>query len=124
MEEIRGPRQRSRGSGNRRGLREVYAKSGTKAAIAREIELRKQLGKRRYQDPSEIAYLYASTWATKSKPLPGWKGAAEKAGGLEPVKIVRALEQWHSDPRYIELLKDWACRSEGFLRLNKASNRL
>ena len=30
---------------------------------------------------------------------------AEKAGGLEPVKIVQALNQWHSDPRYIDLLK-------------------
>ena len=37
----------------------VYAKSGTKAAIAREIEMRKDLAKRRYQDPSQIAYLYA-----------------------------------------------------------------
>ena len=84
----------------------VYAKSGIKAALAREIELRKQLAKRRYQDPSEIAYLYALlgdkeqtfTWLDKAR--------AEKAGGLEPVKIVRALDQWHSDPRYVALLKD------------------
>jgi len=41
------------------GTAEVYAKSGTKAAIAREIELRKELAKRRYVDPTEIAYLYA-----------------------------------------------------------------
>jgi eukaryotic-like serine/threonine-protein kinase len=84
----------------------VYAKSGIKAALAREIELRKQLAKRRYQDPSEIAYLYALlgdkeqtfTWLDKAR--------AEKAGGLEPVKIVHALDQWHSDPRYVALLKD------------------
>jgi serine/threonine protein kinase len=84
----------------------VYAKSGFKPAFAREIELRKQLGKRRYQDPSEIAYLYAFlgdkeqcfTWLDKAR--------AERAGGLEPVKIVRALDPWHNDPRYIALLKD------------------
>ena len=83
----------------------VYAKSGFKAAIAREIELRKQLAKRRYQDPSEIAYLYgllgdkeqAFAWLDKAR--------AEKSGGLEPIKVVHALDQWHSDPRYIDLLK-------------------
>jgi hypothetical protein len=83
----------------------VYAKSGTKAAIAREIELRKQLAKRRYVDPSEIAYLYALL-GDKEQAF-AWldKARAEKSGGLEPVKIVRSLDQWHSDPRYIDLLK-------------------
>ena len=83
----------------------VYAKSGAKAAIAREIEMRKELGKRRYQDPSEIAYLYASL-GDKEQTF-AWldKARAEKSGGLEPVKIVRALDQWHSDPRYVDLLK-------------------
>ena len=83
----------------------VYAKSGIKAATAREIELKKQLAKRRYQDPSEIAYLYALL-GDKEQTF-AWldKARAEKAGGLEPVKIVRALDQWHSDPRYIDLLK-------------------
>ena len=83
----------------------VYAKSGIKAAVAREIEMRKELGKRRYQDPSEIAYLYAPL-GDKEQAF-AWldKARAEKSGGLEPVKIVRALDQWHSDPRYIDLLK-------------------
>jgi eukaryotic-like serine/threonine-protein kinase len=84
----------------------VYAKSGIKAAIAREIEMKKEVGKRRYQDPSEIAYLYAQL-GDKEQTF-AWldKARAERAGGLEPVKIVRALEPWHSDPRYIALLKD------------------
>jgi tetratricopeptide (TPR) repeat protein len=84
----------------------VYAKSGIKAAVAREIELRKQLGKRRYQDPVEIAYLYAQL-GDKEQSF-AWldKARAEKSGGLESVKIVRALEQWHSDPRFVALLKD------------------
>jgi eukaryotic-like serine/threonine-protein kinase len=83
----------------------VYAKSGIKAAIAREIEMRKELAKRRYQDPSEIAYLYAAL-GDKEQAF-AWldKARAEKSGGLESVKIVRALDQWHSDPRYIDLLK-------------------
>jgi eukaryotic-like serine/threonine-protein kinase len=84
----------------------VYARSGIKAAIAREIELKTQLGKRRYQDPAEIAYLYAQL-GDKEQTF-AWldKARAEKAGGLEAVKIVRPLEQWHSDPRYVALLKD------------------
>ena len=83
----------------------VYAKSGIKAAVTREIEMRKDLGKRRYQDPSEIAYLYASI-GDKEQAF-AWlsKAGAEKAGGLEPVKIVQSLNKWHSDPRYIDLLK-------------------
>jgi eukaryotic-like serine/threonine-protein kinase len=84
----------------------VYAKSGIKAAIAREIEMKKEVGKRRYQDPSEIAYLYAQL-GDKEQTF-AWldKARAERAGGLESVKIVRALEPWHSDSRYIALLKD------------------
>ena len=73
--------------------------------MVREIELRKQLAKRRYVDPAHVAYLYArlgdkeQTFAWLDKAL------AEKASGLEDVKIARDLDQWHSDPRYIELLK-------------------
>ena len=87
------------------GSAKVYAKSGIKPAIAREIEMRKDLAKRRYQDPSQIAYLYAQL-GDKEQTF-AWlsKAVAEKAGGLEPVKIVRALDQWHSDPRYVDLLK-------------------
>jgi tetratricopeptide (TPR) repeat protein len=83
----------------------VYAKSGIKAAIGREIELRKELGKRRYQDPSEIAYLYAALG--DSDQTFAWldKARAEKSSGLEPIKIVHPLDKWHTDPRYIELLK-------------------
>ena len=83
----------------------VYAKSGIKAAIAREIEMRKELGKRRYQDPAEIGYLYASI-GDKEQAF-AWldKARAEKSSGVEPVKIVKALDQWHNDPLYIDLLK-------------------
>ena len=83
----------------------VYAKSGAKAAIAREIELRKQLAKRIYVDPATIAYDYARL-GDKEQSFE-WldKAAAEKSSGLQPVKIVRPLQQWHSDPRYIDLLK-------------------
>ena len=83
----------------------VYAKSGIKAAVAREIELRKQLAKRRYEDPTGIAYLYAQL-GDKEQTF-AWleKARAEKAGGLEPVKAVHALDKWHSDPRYVDLLK-------------------
>ena len=67
--------------------------------------MRKELGKRRYQDPAEIAYLYASI-GDKEQAF-AWldKARAEKSSGVEPVKIVRALDQWHNDPRYIDLLK-------------------
>ncbi len=83
----------------------VYAKSGAKAAIAREIELRKQLAKRLYVDPAIIAYAYAQL-GDKEQTFE-WleKAAAEKSSGLQPIKIVHALDKWHGDPRYLDLLK-------------------
>ena len=83
----------------------VYAKSGLKASVEREIELRKQLAKHRYVDPAEIAYEYAFL-GDKEQSF-AWldKARAEKSGALENIKIIRPLEQWHSDPRYSALLK-------------------
>jgi serine/threonine protein kinase/Tfp pilus assembly protein PilF len=83
----------------------VYAKSGLKASVEREIELRKQLAKHRYVDPAEIAYEYAFL-GDKEQSF-AWldKARVEKSGALENIKIIRPLEQWHSDPRYSTLLK-------------------
>ena len=83
----------------------VYAKSGLKASVEREIELRRQLAKHRYVDPAEIAYEYAFL-GDKEQSF-AWldKARAEKSGALENIKIVHPLEQWHSDPRYSTLLK-------------------
>src|ERR1700756_535376 len=83
----------------------VYAKSGLKASVEREIELRKQLAKHRYVDPAEIAYAYAFL-GDKEQSF-AWldKARAEKSGALENIKIVHPLEQWHSDPRFSALLK-------------------
>jgi len=83
----------------------VYAQSGFKASVAREIELRKQLTRRRYVDPAEIAYEYA--YLGDKEQTFAWleKARAEKAGALESIKTLRPLEQWHSDPRYSDLLK-------------------
>jgi eukaryotic-like serine/threonine-protein kinase len=83
----------------------VYAKSGLKASVEREIELRKQLAKHRYVDPAEIAYAYAFL-GDKEQSF-AWldKARVEKSGALENIKIIRPLEQWHSDPRYSALLK-------------------
>jgi hypothetical protein len=36
------------------------------------------------------------------------KALADKAGGLEVVKIVPSLDPWRSDPRYLDLIKRMA----------------
>jgi serine/threonine protein kinase/Tfp pilus assembly protein PilF len=83
----------------------VYSRSGLKPAIAKSIELRKELAKRRYVDPADIAYSYAYL-GDKAQTF-AWldKAVAEKSGALEVIKVVRPLDPFRSDPRYIELLK-------------------
>ena len=83
----------------------VYSRSGFKASIAREIEMKKQLAKRQYVDPADIAFRYAEL-GDKEQTF-AWldKALAEKSGQLEFIKVFRPLDPWHSDPRYIELLK-------------------
>lgn len=83
----------------------VYAKSGIKASVERELELKKKLAQRRYVDPAEIAYDYA--FLGDKEQTFAWldKAQGEKSGQLENIKVVRELEQWHKDPRYVALLK-------------------
>ena len=83
----------------------VYSKSGLKPALLRQVELRKELAKHRYVDPTYIAYDYASL-GDKEQTF-AWldKAAAEKSGGLESIKIVASLDPWRKDPRYLDLLK-------------------
>jgi TolB-like protein/Tfp pilus assembly protein PilF len=83
----------------------VFAQSGMRASVQREIELKKELSKRRYVDPADIAYDYAIL-GDKEQTF-AWldKARAEKSGALENIKIVRSMEPLHSDPRYLDLLK-------------------
>jgi hypothetical protein len=83
----------------------VFAKSGMRASVQREIELKKELSKRRYVDPADIAYDYA--FLGDKEQTFAWldKARAEKSGALENIKIVRSMEPLHSDPRYLDLLK-------------------
>jgi serine/threonine protein kinase/TolB-like protein/Tfp pilus assembly protein PilF len=83
----------------------VYAKSGYRATLSRIIELRKQLTQRRYVDPTDIAYTYA-TLGDKDQAF-YWleKAYSKKAGGLQFIKVSKQMDPLRSDPRYIDLLK-------------------
>jgi eukaryotic-like serine/threonine-protein kinase len=83
----------------------VYSKSGLKPALLRRVEMRKQLATHRYVDPTDIAYDYA-VLGDKEQTF-AWldKAVAEKSGGLESIKVIPAMDRWHSDPRYLDLLK-------------------
>jgi tetratricopeptide (TPR) repeat protein len=89
----------------------VYAQSGYIPAMRRQLELKKQLAKRRYVDPTDIADLCA-VLGDKDQTF-AWldKAAAEKSAGMEALKVQRPLDEWHSDPRYLELLKRMGMRS-------------
>ena len=84
---------------------EVYAQSGFRAANAKDAELRERLAKRRYVDPGYIAFDYAVI-GNKEQAF-AWleKAYAEKAGSLQYLKTVHALDALRSDPRFVNLLK-------------------
>jgi len=83
----------------------VYARSGFRAANAKDAELRERLAKRRYVDPGVIAFDYAVI-GDKEQAF-AWleKAYAEKAGTLQYVKIAHPLDGLRSDPRYVNLLQ-------------------
>ena len=83
----------------------VYAKSGFRSAQIRNVELIKQLAQRRYVDPADIAY--ESAHLGDKEQVFFWleKAYSEKSGSLQFIKVVKPLEPFRSDPRYIDLLK-------------------
>jgi serine/threonine protein kinase/Tfp pilus assembly protein PilF len=83
----------------------TYAKSGFRAAVSRDIELRKQTAQRRNIDLGFIAYDYAAL-GDKDQTF-AWleKAYSEKAGSLGYIKVTKAMDPLRSDPRYIDLLK-------------------
>jgi TolB-like protein/Tfp pilus assembly protein PilF len=83
----------------------VYAKSGSRPAIGRMTELTKQLAQRRYVDPGWIAFDYAALGDKDQTFYWLEKAYSEKAESLQYVRVAKALDSFHSDPRYIDLLK-------------------
>jgi len=83
----------------------IYKKSGYKAALARRIQLHIELSKRRYVDPGTIGYDYAELGDKDQTFFWLDKALAEKAGSLNVLKSIQWMDAWHSDPRYIHLLK-------------------
>jgi eukaryotic-like serine/threonine-protein kinase len=83
----------------------AYAKSGFPAAVRRGIELKLQLAKRRYVDPAEIAFDYA-TIGEKDQAF-AWfeKSYAEKSDLLVWIKVNSQADSVRSDPRYAALLR-------------------
>jgi TolB-like protein/Tfp pilus assembly protein PilF len=83
----------------------VYAKSGSQASIGRVVELFKQLAQRRYVDPGSIAYDYAALGDKDQVFYWLEKGYSAKAESLQFIKVVRPMDPFRSDPRYLDLLK-------------------
>ena len=86
----------------------VYSKSGFKPAKLREIEMRRRLAKRRYVDSADMADACADLGDKEQTFIWLDKALADKAGGLEVVKIVPSLDPRRSDPRYLDLIKRMA----------------
>jgi TolB-like protein/Tfp pilus assembly protein PilF len=83
----------------------LYKVGGFRVAVSRIVELRKELAQRRYVDPSDIAYACALLGDKEQVFLWLEKAYAERAGGLQVIKVVRPMDPFRSDPRYVDLLK-------------------
>jgi eukaryotic-like serine/threonine-protein kinase len=83
----------------------AYAKGGYRAAVVRDIELRKQQAQRKYVDFGFIAYDYAAL-GDKDQTF-AWleKAYSEKAGSLGYIKVGKVMDPFRSDPRYLDLVK-------------------
>ena len=84
---------------------EAYAHSGLRAAMYKDIELRKELSQRRYVDPCFLAFDYAILGEKDQVFYWLEKAYADKSSLLLPIKVSHVLDPFHSDTRYIDLLK-------------------
>ncbi len=82
-----------------------YRKAKLKGACAALIEVLKNEKQAEYVSPNEIARYYGLMGDRDHTFEWLEKGYAERAGRMEYVKIEDYLEPFHSDPRYIDLLK-------------------
>ena len=82
-----------------------YRKAKLKGASAALIEELKNESQREYVSPYEIAVNYARMGDRDHTFEWLEKAYAERSGRMEYIKIEDSLEPFHSDPRYIDLLK-------------------
>ena len=82
-----------------------YRKAKLKGAYTALIELLKDESQKEYISPYEIAVDYAAMGDRDHTFEWLEKAYAERSGEMEYVKIVEFLQPFHSDPRYIDLLK-------------------
>ena len=82
-----------------------YRKAGLKGACTALIEVLKQRSQTEYVSPNQIARYYAMMGDRDHTFEWLEKGYAERSGRMEYLKIEDVLEPFHSDPRYVDLLK-------------------
>jgi tetratricopeptide (TPR) repeat protein len=82
-----------------------FTASGIKGALRNSISVQLERSKRKFVDPSQIAYNYAAL-GDPDKALEFLdKAVAVKAAGLQPIKVTKSMDPYRKDPRYIDLLK-------------------
>jgi hypothetical protein len=82
-----------------------FAASGIKGALRNSISVQLERSKRKFVDPSQIAYNYAALGDPDKAFEFLDKAVAVKAAGLQPIKVTKSMDPYRKDPRYIDLLK-------------------
>jgi eukaryotic-like serine/threonine-protein kinase len=82
-----------------------YQKAKLKGAGAAMLELLKNKSQTEYVSPVDVAIAYAYTGDRDHTFEWLEKGYGQRAGRMEYIKLENSLEPFHSDPRYLDLLK-------------------
>jgi hypothetical protein len=82
-----------------------YRKAKLKGACTALIEVLKNDSQKEYVSPVEIARYYALMGDRDHTFEWLEKGYAERSGRMEYIKVEDFFEPFHSDPRYVDLLK-------------------
>ena len=82
-----------------------YAASGLKGAVTNMIKVQTEQSMSMYRDPALIAFNYALL--EDADKTFEWlnKAVAVRSAGLQGIKSAKAMDRYHDDPRYIEIIR-------------------
>jgi tetratricopeptide (TPR) repeat protein len=82
----------------------AYGQKGYRGAVAKILEAKKELSRKRYVDPGEIGIWYAALGDKEEAFRWLERAASEGAGSMQSIKVDPTVDPIRSDPRFAALL--------------------